>query len=296
MNYNITHEGKDTAKPDHILEVDAISVKYGIRRSNEAVKSISFTISRQGTCVALVGPNGAGKTTTIKAVLGLLKTTSGSIKKQGRFAYLPENASIYQYLTCSENVSFYLKFSGGSGNPLEFLDLVGMTQMKDTSGYKLSKGQKRRLNLAMILSSGANVICLDEPFEGLDPLSSFELAQLINNLKKTGKSFLVSSHALDLVDNIADEIIFMSAGKASSDIRKQIQGALIIEITSPMELAVDVCKANNFDCIVRSTSELLVKTERTPEEVLRKLIEAGVDVKYSRRQNLQEAFRDEFGS
>jgi len=280
----------------HILNMESISVKYGIRNKKEAVKGLSLVVDEGGKCIALVGANGAGKTTTIRAILGLQKISAGAIKREGKFAYLPENASIYPYLTCRENVEFYLQFSGGKGNVTEYLSLTGISQLEKVMGYKLSKGQKRRLNLAMVLSSDANFICLDEPFEGLDPISSFELASLIKKLKRTGIVFLISSHVLTLVQEIADDIIFMRSGNAVEDPRTHQLNMMIIEISSPTSEAIEACGKIGYSCRIENGAVLYVDSGDEPQEVVRKLINQGVEVKYARRPSLEEAFRREYGS
>lgn len=181
-----------------------------------------------GETFGLLGPNGAGKTTLQKIVLGLMRPTSGRIEVLGttpdhtsvreRVGYLPENPYFYTYLTGRE----FLQFCGGlfqiphallQERIATLLDRVGMTAAADTQLRKYSKGMLQRIGVAQALVNDPELVFLDEPMSGLDPVGRKQLRDLILSLKNDGKTVFFNTHILSDVELICDRIGILSAGK-----------------------------------------------------------------------------------
>ncbi|MBX2992507.1 MAG: ABC transporter ATP-binding protein [Bacteroidetes bacterium] len=188
-----------------------------------------FTISvERGQIFGLLGPNGAGKTTFIKILLGLVNATSGranilgtllpDVKVRERIGYLPENHRYPGYLT-GEQVM--LLFGGLSGmNPADIksrapslLKLVGMEQWAKMKVKKYSKGMMQRLGLAQSLINNPEVLFLDEPTDGVDPVGRKEIRDVLKNLKSEGKTIFLNSHLLSEVELISDKVAILDKGK-----------------------------------------------------------------------------------
>ncbi len=184
----------------------------------------------QGETFGLLGPNGAGKTTLLKILLGIIKSTSGRAVLLGRpvgdrsvkqrIGYLPENAYYYDYLTGWE----FLNFVAGlfqippretKKRIVELLDLVGLaeTTAKKKQLRQYSKGMVQRIGMAQALINDPDVVFLDEPMSGLDPMGRYQVRQIILSLKERGKTIFFNSHILSDVELICDRIAILAQGK-----------------------------------------------------------------------------------
>lgn len=194
-------------------------------RSVDAVKDVSFQLDA-GEVVALVGHNGAGKTTLIKLMLGLIRPSQGKVIVLGedpakgdfavrqRLGYLPESVAFHMALTGRETLSFYasLKRVDGSGTSA-LLDRVGLAPAAaDRPVRTYSKGMRQRLGLAQALLGQPRVLLLDEPTSGLDPALRRSFYDLISDLRATGTTVLLSSHALTELESRADRVVILNQG------------------------------------------------------------------------------------
>jgi ABC-2 type transport system ATP-binding protein len=182
----------------------------------------------RGEILGYLGPNGAGKTTTIKLAVGLLWPSSGevtcfgkpssSIEARSRIGFLPEHPYFYQHLTALELLEFYGEVCGMDKAQTrcradDLLRLTGIHQHKDTPVDKFSKGMLQRLGLAQALINDPELVLLDEPLSGLDPVGRREVRDLILKLKTEGKTVFLSSHILQDVEMICDRVAILSAGR-----------------------------------------------------------------------------------
>ena len=192
-----------------------------------AVDDVTFSAGK-GRVMGLLGPNGSGKSTTIKMILGLIQPTSGSVlvsrgeptKSETRrhIGYLPEAPYFYRFLSGRECVHMMGKLSGlrGAdlkGNAQRVIDQVGLTGAADRRVGTYSKGMLQRIGLAQALVHDPDLIILDEPTAGVDPLGAVEMANLIVDLKKAGKTIILCSHLLSEIEGICDDLLVLYRGK-----------------------------------------------------------------------------------
>ncbi len=201
------------------------------RPKAKAVNDIDFEI-HEGEVVGLLGPNGSGKSTTVKMILGLLYPTGGSLTVLGRspravetkkeIGYLPEESYLYKYLTAEETLDFFGSLFNLSKAERErrieqLLDMVGMAHARHRRVGEFSKGMARRIGLAQAMINDPDFLILDEPTSGLDPLGCKEVKDLILNLKKRGKTVLITSHLLSDIEDICDRVIILYGGKVRAE-------------------------------------------------------------------------------
>jgi ABC-2 type transport system ATP-binding protein len=197
------------------------------RQRITAVHNLAFEV-RQGEVYGLLGPNGSGKSTTLKMLLGLVTPNQGRALIFGRdsrdyrsrsdVGFLPENPYFYKFLTAAETLRFYGKICGMRGRDLdarigELLALVGLEDARDRRIGGFSKGMLQRIGLAQALIQDPRLIVLDEPTAGVDPAGSHQIRDLILDLKKRGKTVLLTSHLLEQVQEICDRVGIMARGE-----------------------------------------------------------------------------------
>lgn len=192
----------------------------------QAVKNLSFDIHR-GEVFGLLGPNGSGKSTTIKIMLGLLAPSAGHIEVLGRpphdvavkhrIGFLPEESYLYRFLTADETLDFYAKLfnipkAQRRAKADELIRLVGLEHARSRPLKEYSKGMARRIGLAQALVNDPELIILDEPTTGLDPIGVEEMKQMILRLREAGKTVLLCSHLLADVEEVCDRVAIMCDG------------------------------------------------------------------------------------
>lgn len=215
------------------IVISNVSKFYGTKnlfnkKSNKgkySVKNLNLNISK-GTVFGFLGPNGAGKTTTMKMVVGLARPTTGHIKLSGKdiedisikskIGFMPESPSFYLYLTGGEFLEFVLEIFNikkGKEHIDEVLESVDLLSAKDKQIRTYSKGMIQRLGLAQALINNPDILFLDEPLDGLDPLGRAEIKKIILNLKSKNKTIFFNSHILADVAEICDSVGIIDNGE-----------------------------------------------------------------------------------
>ena len=207
-----------------IIQIKDISKSYGMDFS---LKDINLNVQK-GKVFSLLGPNGAGKTTLVKLMLNLMHSDSGSIEINGLnvndknsrmgIAFIPEKFSFFPFYTARGVLEFFGKMKGIEGaelttqvnNALEELQIADLANRKLS---KMSKGQMQRVGLASILIGNNDLIVLDEPFSGLDPIGIRDLKEIIKKLKAQGKTMFINSHILLEMEQICDDIAILNKGQ-----------------------------------------------------------------------------------
>jgi ABC-2 type transport system ATP-binding protein len=214
------------------------------REKARAVDQVDFEI-HPGEIVGLLGPNGSGKSTTIKLLLGLLHPTRGHVEVFGRppdhveskqcIGYLPEESYLYRHFTPVEALNFFGKLFDLPADERrertrQLLDMVGLSGAQHRTVGEFSKGMQRRIGLAQALINDPDLVILDEPTAGLDPIGCREVKDLVLALARRGKTVLLSSHLLADVEDVCDRVIIYFGG------RIQAQGRLRDLLATPDSL------------------------------------------------------------
>ncbi len=212
--------------------IQASNLSFQYPKSDfKSLAGVSLAI-RQGSCTGLIGPNGAGKSTLISALTGLLQPQQGQVNYplfadlplaqvvQQHVALVPQDFAFYQQLTVAENLSYFAGLTGLSR--AEAVAAIAQTSeqcqlvpLLSRPAKQLSGGNKRKLNLAIALLKDPQIIFLDEPTVGVDPVSREALVQLIQGLNQAGKTLIYTSHLLNEVQAICDEVYVMNQGQVS---------------------------------------------------------------------------------
>ncbi len=196
-------------------------------RSSTVLSDVSLSVTK-GEIFGFLGHNGAGKTTTMKILLGLLRPTSGRVDVLGapagdvathsKLGYLPEAPYFYDYLTAEEFLEFYGKLAGMSRDAIQsrisiLLEQVGLQEAQHRQLRKFSKGMLQRIGLAQALIQDPELVVLDEPMSGLDPMGRKEVRDLILSLREQGKTVFFSTHILSDVEMVCDRVGILAKGK-----------------------------------------------------------------------------------
>ena len=215
-----------------ILRVDRLAKTFSkpfTGKKVQAVKEVSFEVA-EGEVFGFLGPNGAGKTTTIKMLTGLIRATSGSAtifgeavpspRAMARVGFLPENPYVYPYLSPREFVTLCARLSGMHGKELtpkveKVLERVGMGHAMDRAVRALSKGMLQRVGLAAALVHGPELLILDEPMSGLDPMGRKEVRDIILEEAHSGRTVFFSTHILSDVETLCDRVCMLHKGEVA---------------------------------------------------------------------------------
>ncbi len=233
------------------------------RRRIEALAGVTLDVGR-GEIFGLLGPNGAGKTTLIKVLLGMVRATRGSASLLGRPAgnrlgrrqvgYLPENHRIPRHHTANSALAFFGSLSGLSRGEARrrsgsLLETVGLAQWGKTSIKKYSKGMLQRLGLALAMLHDPELLILDEPTDGVDPVGRSEMRTLLLNLKAAGKTIFINSHLLQEVELVCDRVAILDRGK-------MLRQGRIAELTAHAESEVRVVVAGAEDAARAAAADM----------------------------------------
>ena len=221
----------DTASADLVIQVTDLRKTYrdGLfrKRKIEALKGVSLEVG-SGQIFGLLGPNGAGKTTLIKVLLGIVHKTSGEAMLLGqpaghksgrrRVGYLPEGHRIPRHLTGNTALEYYGSLSGLSVAETrrrrgDLLKTVGLSDWGRTNVTKYSKGMLQRLGLAQAMLHEPDVLVLDEPTDGVDPVGRSEIRDVLNRLKSQGKTIFLNSHLLQEIELVCDKVAILFEGE-----------------------------------------------------------------------------------
>ena len=317
----MTREGEAAAETvaDAVLRVERLVKTYRVgfwRRKVEAVRDVSFTV-RPGEIFGLLGPNGAGKTTTIKTLLGLCFPTAGSVRIFGgdpadpgvrrRLGYMPENPYVYGYLRAAEFLDlcgrlFGMRAAERAKAIPEMIERVGLGHAEDRPIGKFSKGMMQRVGLAQTLMHDPDLLILDEPMSGLDPVGRKEIRDLLLAQKKAGKTLVFTSHILSDVEMLCDRAVILRRGEvvaegALSALLGSAEGRTEIELAgASAELRGRLAEREGSRAVHEGSASLFVDV--APEAVdatLRQALDGGARVVAVRpeRRSLESFFTGE---
>ncbi len=294
-------EALDTNAPrEAVLTVKDLKKTFRIgflRKKVEAVKGVSFEV-RRGEVFGLLGPNGAGKTTSIKCVLRLIHQDEGTVtifgKSPGdreavrRLGYMPENPYVYQYLRPLEFLDLCGRLMGMSKGERtqrseEMLTRVGLQHAKDRPIGKFSKGMMQRVGLAQSLLHDPDLLVLDEPMSGLDPIGRKEVRDLLLEQRQRGKTLIFTSHILSDVEMLCDRVAILQQGLVTAagtldELLHRGQRRFEVQLSGLSE-ATRTALAPHGELVPHGASWVLsVDGEASVEPVLRAALDAGARV------------------
>ena len=205
------------------LEVDRVTKRYG---GFTAVDGVSFT-ARPGRILGVLGPNGAGKTTTLRMVTGITMPDEGTVRFGGTLAgrevqrvmgYLPEERGLYRKLRIGEQLVLFGELRGltradAKARTKAWLDRLGIADWAGKKTEELSKGMQQKAQFAATLLHEPDLIILDEPFSGLDPVGSETLREIVLELRAAGKTVLFASHRMEQVEQLCDDLCLIARGR-----------------------------------------------------------------------------------
>ena len=206
-----------------MLELSGLHKSYG---TTVALDGCSFDV-RRGRIVGFLGPNGSGKTTTMRSIFGLVRLDSGEalwngrpigLEERRRFGYMPEERGLYPRMRTLDQVTYFARLHGldasaASKAALSWLDRLGLAGKSTARLEELSHGNQQRVQLAVALVGNPDLLVLDEPFAGLDPIGVEALEEAIHGEAKRGAAVVFSSHQLDLVEDVCDDIAIIDKGR-----------------------------------------------------------------------------------
>jgi ABC-2 type transport system ATP-binding protein len=205
-----------------MLEFEGAVKRFG---ALTALDRCSFQV-RPGRLTGFLGPNGAGKTTAMRAVFGLVRLETGVVRWRGspvveadraRFGYMPEERGLYPRMRVREQLVYLGQLCGRSGREVaqvtdRWLERLGIAGRADAHVDELSHGNQQRVQLLAALVNEPDLLVLDEPFSGLDPIAMATMADLLQELARDGVTVLFSSHQLDLVEDLCEDVVIIDHG------------------------------------------------------------------------------------
>jgi ABC-2 type transport system ATP-binding protein len=276
------------------LKLERVTKRFG---DFTAVDELSMTV-RAGRVYGLLGPNGAGKTTTIRMIVGITAPDEGSVElfgravsaeSQNRIGYLPEERGLYKRMKVADQLRFFAELKNFSGREAEeavdrWLAKVKLSEWKRKKSSELSKGMQQKIQFVAAVLHDPDLLILDEPFSGLDPVSSELLIELVLELKSEGKTIIFSTHQMEVAERVCDDICLINRSRKVLDgsIREVKSGFGRNSVSLRFEGGGDgVLEDSSLVAgVKRHTDEMeaLLAPGADPQEVLRRLLAAGARV------------------
>ena len=258
-----------------------------------AVKDLSFSVD-PGEILGLIGPNGAGKSSTIKMILDFMKPDSGEIEIFGhpmdeatknRIGYLPEEKGLYKKLPALDQIIYLASLKGmpraaAGKRAHELLERTGMLESKRKKIKELSKGMGQMIQLIVTIVHDPELILLDEPFSGLDPVNTELLRDIVGELRDRGKAIILSTHQMNQVEELCDRVLMINHGSAvlydgMQEIRTQFRKkTLMVSVDGELPDVPGVVEQVPH----RDATELVLAPDTTPQLVLDRLRERGAAI------------------
>lgn len=210
-----------------MLELQGLTKQFG-----DVVALDGCTLSvRRGQMLGFLGPNGAGKTTTMRSIFGLVQPDTGSVAWDGNpieettrlgFGYMPEERGLYPRMTAQDQITYFGRLHGMSkhdadAGAVQLLDEFGLGERSDARIDELSHGNQQRVQLAVAMVHHPDLLVLDEPFAGLDPVAAAVLAGALEQRAAEGAAVLFSSHQLDVVEDLCEDVVIVNRGKVVAE-------------------------------------------------------------------------------
>jgi ABC-2 type transport system ATP-binding protein len=272
------------------VEVSKVSKRFG---DVGAAKDISFEVE-SGEIFGLIGPNGAGKTTVIRMLMEIIKPDSGDVRILGEplqeatkniIGYLPEERGLYKKLTVVDTLSYLAALKGTSGSATRqratmLLERTGMLPHQHKKVEELSKGMAQLIQFIATILHDPQLVILDEPFYGLDPVNTRLLKDMVSELRKQGKTIILSTHMMNEVEELCDRILMINKGQSVlygnlSEIKARYRtNSVFISADGDLGQIDGVVSTKNHG----THQELLLDGKTSPQKVLTSLVNRSITV------------------
>ena len=292
------------------LIVKNVNKSFG---DKHVVDNISFSLEEPGV-FGLLGTNGAGKTTTIRMILGIIKKDSGEITWNGKavtrgnvnFGYLPEERGLYPKSTIYDQLVYFANLKGLDKRAADkavkmWLDKLNLMEYINSPAEKLSKGNQQKVQFITAMLHDPDLIVLDEPFSGLDPVNTEILSKIMKDLVKSGKYIIMSSHQMSVIEEFCSNLVILNRGKTVlSGNLKEIKDSyetnkVLIETTDEID---GILKKLKVDVLDKNDDEYLVSADADDRrKLLKELVKNNIDVKTFKviKPTLHEIFIEKVG-
>ncbi len=277
--------------PEQALFVSELVKRYD---QVTAVDHLSFSIER-GELFGLLGPNGAGKTSTIRALMGIVPPDEGTVRLlggapqqvRGRVGYLPEERGLYAKQRLLEVLVFLAQLKGldvdtAHENAMSWLERVELQDRAQDKISELSRGMQQKAQLVATLVHDPDLIILDEPFQGLDPVNVNLVQEILRELQSRGKTIVLSSHQMNLVEELCDRIVLINRGRAvlygplAEIKRKYAERTVRLRTGAGTQALGAVLGGANVEH--RNGVDIVHLAGWEPSDLLRRLLDAGIEV------------------
>ncbi len=294
------------------LKIENVSKRYG---EKVAVDNISLEMNEPGV-FGLLGTNGAGKTTTIRMLLGILKKDSGEITWNGKevkrknvnFGYLPEERGIYPKVKIFDQLVYFAELKGMKKQQAKeeinyWMGRLKVEEYKDMLAEKLSKGNQQKVQFITAILNNPELIVLDEPFSGLDPVNTELLKDVILELVKKGKYIIMSSHQMSSIEEFCSDVVIINRGKTvlKGNLKeiKDSYPAKRLEIDAKQDITADIENAGmKIEKNIDNNYEITIENEDKAHALLKTLVEKGVvlDKFELKKPSLNDIFIEKVGA
>lgn len=296
--------------PDPVIDVADFVMRFGERT---VIDGLSFQV-RRGETFGLLGSNGCGKTTTIRALLGIYEPTSGRLLVEGRrydpavqagLSYLPEERGLYKKETVLDVMTYFGQLKGLSRADavawsLRFLDRVDLGGHARTRVDKLSGGQQQKVQLGVTVMGNPDILILDEPTKGFDPVNRRLLLDVLADSKRAGATVVMVTHQMEEVERLCDRVLLLKDGHAEAyGTLAEVEdaygsGTVRIRYAGVLPSSADFTATT----AERNYAELALSPGADPQAVLRQLVDAGVALRSfeAGRTSMEEVFLTVYGA
>ncbi len=272
--------------------MQAVEVSHVVKSFADkvAVDDLSFAVN-QGELFGLIGPNGAGKTTTIRMMMDIIKPDSGEVTVFGekfgettlnKLGYLPEERGLYKKLKVLDSITYLASLKGMDRRPAEekageLLERTGMSYTRNMKIEEMSKGMGQIIQFIVTIVHDPQLVILDEPFSGLDPVNTELLKEICIDLKNQGKAVILSAHQMNQVEELCDRILMVNNGRAVlygdlSEIKSNYKGnSVLLDVEGEPGDLPGVAEKRAHKGYV----ELVLDGKTTPQQLLERLVSSG---------------------
>ena len=293
------------------LKIEKVSKRFGEKL---AVDNISFEMDKPGV-FGLLGTNGAGKTTTIRMILGILKKDSGEITWNGKtverknvnFGYLPEERGIYPKTKIFEQLMYFAELKGmkkeEAKKEIEYwMERLKVDEYKYLQAEKLSKGNQQKIQFIISILNSPELIVLDEPFSGLDPVNTELIKEVILELVEKGKYIIMSSHQMASIEEFCSDVVIINKGKTvlKGNLKEIKNGypAKTLEINAKQDISKYIKEAGmKIQKNIDNNYEINIENEEQAQTLIKTLVQQGIEInKFElKKPSLNDIFIEKVG-